>query len=835
LQFADVAARCREAAGRGSLTWDDARRWEILAGVQEAYAGRLSASGLVDGDLARLEAIRGGNLDTDHDLWLVGISEMPEVVRRVLRLVEDRVHALVHAPADLHEAFDQFGCVMPEAWEDREIPLDEASIHVVDQPHDQGDAVARCLAELRGTRAPDEISIGAPDPQLLPWLSERLAEVGVPVRDAAGHDVRRTGPYRLLAGLADLLSGGRWEALAALARHPDVSDWIRGEIDDTSPLADAAGWIGPLDRWYQEHLPAVLPADLGEKGFPGRETSEGRVVSELLRLLGRTLPGPLAGPGGSPAEKPLRAWTTEALELLARAYRHRDFDASQPGDRRALRALAALAEAIQSFQVIPEDLEPVCPAGVALKLFLEEASGARIPELPDTEAVEVLGWLELHLDDAPATILTAVNDPWLPESVNADPFLPDGLRQVLGLEDNRLRYARDAYRLTAMIHSTGFIRLVAGRRSAAGDPVRPSRLLFAADRETVARRVLRFFGGDGPGEGSEGPVGVGGDGPADVESSARVSRFRLPPEESIEPDPMPDSLRVTDFRRLLTDPYGFALSEYRKCRPLDDHAREMDGLLFGNLAHRVLERFGSGEEVHLEDEQAVAHRLYRLLDEEVRHRFGAGAGYAHPAVRLQVEQLRARLRRFAAWHVGWIGAGWRVRGVECMPPQGGALLEVDGVPLSLRARIDRVDHHPERDEWAVFDYKTSETGEPPEATHRTSRGEWCDLQLPLYRWLLPKVVDSRGSPVAPEARRGGVRVGYILLPRDLDQVGDALAPWGEAEFDDALERARSVVRDLRAGPIRFDPAVRPSFPDPRVEALLGRGQLAAGTQTEGDA
>ncbi len=829
LRFGDVATQCRQAAARGSVTWDDARRWEVLARVQDAYAARLSATGLVDGDLARLEAIRAGSLHAERDLWLVGVSEMPEVVRRALQGGHERVHALVHAPADLRDAFDDFGCVVPDAWEDREIPLDEDALHVVEQPQDQADAVALCLAELHGARAPDEVSIGVPDPELLPWLEERLNGLGVPVRDAAGQDIRRTGPYRLLSGLAELVSGGRWEGLAALARHPDVGDWIRGEIGEASALAHPAGWLGPLDRWYQEHLPAVLPAGLGEEGFPGRHTPDGQVVYELLQLLGRRLPGSLAVGGKSKSDRTLRDWTTETLDLLARAYSHRDLDPSHPGDRRVVRSLGILAEAIQSFHAIPRDLDSECSAAAALKLFMEEAAGARIPERPDAAAVEVLGWLELHLDDAPAVILASVNDPWLPESVSADPFLPDALRRVLGLEDNRLRYARDAYRLTAMIHSTGFLRLVAGRRSSAGDPIRPSRLLLAADRVTVARRVLRFFGNDGTHTTEVEPAG-------DEAGSGRVSRFRLPPEEAIDPGAAPQSLRVTDFRRLLTDPYGFALGEYRGCRPLADHAREMDAMLFGNLAHRVLERFGSSEVVHLEDEHAVAERLHRLLDEEVRHRFGAGAGYAHPAVRLQVEQLRARLRRFAVWHVGWIGAGWRVRDVECTTPPGGADLDVDGMPVFLRARIDRIDHHPDRDEWAVFDYKTSEQGEGPEATHRKNRGQdWCDLQLPLYQWLLPRILNSAGVLVAPDASPDRIRVGYILLPRDLDQVGEAMAPWVESDFADALERARKVVRDLRSGPIRFDPSVRPRFPDPHTEALLGRGQFAAGADDGGEA
>ena len=89
--------------------------------------------------------------------------------------------------------------------------------------------------------------------------------------------------------------------------------------------------------------------------------------------------------------------------------------------------------------------------------------------------IELLGWLELPLDRAPALVATSFNEGCVPTSVNSDLFLPNALRQQLGLLDNRRRYARDAYALSVLLASRQELTLdcrpaVGGRRSADSQP-----------------------------------------------------------------------------------------------------------------------------------------------------------------------------------------------------------------------------------------------------------------------------------------------------------------------------------------------------------------------------
>jgi ATP-dependent helicase/nuclease subunit B len=457
-----------------------------------------------------------------------------------------------------------------------------------------------------------------------------------------------------------------------------------------------------------------------------------------------------------------------------------------------------------------------------MRLVLDAVQGQSVPEEPEEAAVELLGWLELPLDDAPVVVVTGVHEPYLPEAVSADAFLPDALRRRLGMLDNAGRYARDAYHLTSLLGSRDRVTLIAGRRDGEGNPLRPSRLLLALEGEALARRVRRLSEGDG--ELPRLPS---------LRSHGGASAFRLPPVPVVE-HAAPDRISVTAFRAILADPYRFALERLLGLEEVADTAREMDGGAFGSLAHEVLQQWGAAELAAPSfDPGSIRDTLDETLDREVTKRFGRDP---LPAVRIQAEHLRARLHRFADWQAARATEGWRIAHVE-----GGAsvttTLEVDGEAITLSGRVDRIDHHPPSGAWQVLDYKTGDQATDPEKAHRKGRTapkEWVDLQLLLYRELLPEVRGADGSPLIRPHAIEAVEYGFILLPRDLDRIGCALADWGAAELDEAVEVARDCVRLLRRGRYAFDPDRSAPFESGGLAALLGRRQLLGATDDEGE-
>jgi len=787
--FREVAEHCAP-----ELLFDDSERWGVLDAVQERYTTILEAWGMSDPFVNRIEALEGSRIqppasgpEAIERIHLVGVVELPgltrEMVERVAR--KTRVIAWIHAPEGIGDRFDGLGCVRPEAWGGVSVPLSSEHLSVRDGPGEQADEVLRGIGELEGTRAPDEIVVGAPDQEVIPWLEQRLGAHGLPYRVAAGTPLERTAPYRLLEAVASYLEGRRFSDLAALLRHPDFGE----EIVEENGLAR-------LDRYHAERLPSRTP-DL---------------PALLERLHGSQGLAPLDGDPAEGAKSSLAETMPRILEFLARNYGRTPLDRNDPGHAETVEILVRIREAAAAFYRLPTQADLRCTPAEAIRLLLAELRDPQlaVPPQPRRSAVEILGWLELHLDDAPALLLTGANEGRLPASVTAHPFLPDRLRTRLGIPDDASRRARDTYLLTAILESRRVVRVVAGRRSAAGDPLRPSRLLLPRDDdEELARHFLHFTEADPKPPAPLRPPGV---------RTAAKSGFQTPPEPELRLAEVPSTFHVTEFRTLLTDPYRWVLERRMGLEAVSDEARELDGRAFGTLAHRVLEAFARTEEAGSPDPEAAARRLDRLLDRSVERRLDPDP---LPAVPLQVEQLRRRLHAFAAWHARRLSEGWRVIAAEAAPPDGGVPLDVDGAPVRIMGRVDRIEAHGERGELALFDYKTGDSPRDPDRAHRSRQGEWRDLQLPLYRHLLPHLLDRDGGRVAPELDGLRVRLGYIHLPGSVEGVGARIANWDDEVLASALDRARSAIRALRRDPvIPFDPeASRPSRWDPLAPLL----------------
>jgi hypothetical protein len=805
--FREVARVC--ARGIAPV---EAYRWRFLAALQERALSLLDAAGLADVHQARVQAEPRGPEGVTY--WLLGVTELLPATRRLLDGAGSSIVSLVAAPEERREDFDSLGCVRPERWIDRPISIRDSQVRLVDRPADQGTAIREFLRSLGTRYRADQVVLGISDETMVPHLERILSAAEVPTRFAVGADLSRSPPVMLLSSVSEYLDRGGFGAAAALLRHPDLS--LRREGAPLHAWAPQAA-----DRYFRRHLPRILsPSTI----LPGKE---GEKVREAVGTVEQLLAG-FRGGARSAGE-----WMDPIMGLLRTVYGSRELQRSHPRDRAVVDACSRIRSAASELHQAREGLAVGCTAAEAIRLVLEGVKGQTLtPESLESE-VEILGWLELPLDDAPVLAVAGFNEPHIPASVTSDPFLPNSLRKALGLPDDDLRYARDAFHLQVMASSREALLLVAGRRTAEGDPLRPSRLLFADSPPRVADRLVRHLGGEGgPAEPGERPA------PQESKSGASgdLSTWTSPPEPRIQLDGPLRTFSVTDFSALIRDPYRFVLERVLRLEPEEDDDRELDAASFGSLAHEVLEKFGASPAADSSDEGEIRATLRGLLERTFRARFGS---QTLPAVQVQKEHLRFRLEGFARWQAGRRAQGWRITHTELRFPEG-VPLEVDGEEYLLRGKIDRADHHPELG-WAILDYKTSETGRSPEENHRKKKDgvlTWIDLQLPLYRYMFLREVLSGGSiflgpeisPVAKARETGprptNVEVGYVLLPRDIEEIGPAMAGWSEEEMDEAVETARTLIRSLREGVFQFDPEKsRAPWPDDPLEALLGFREL----------
>lgn len=747
LDFSDVA---KDGDSLGAF--NESSRWKLLAGLQAKYLRVLDDLQVWDRQTARQVAIEKHECQIDRPVVLVGTVDLNRAQRKMLDQVSGQVTSLVFAAPSWRDRFDAHGCVIPQAWEHAPIDVETRQISVVDGPSDQADTVIRELAALDGRYREDEITLGMVDARLVPTVLQRLEECDLRGRYGPGTPLVATGPYRLLAATAEYLQSHRFDDFAALVRQPALITYIGRHVK--------GDWLSKCDQYATDHLPWRIDGSW----FPKSPAST--VVQQVHECVERWLSELRQG------ERPWSDWGKPIVQLLLTTYGADQLDAAQASDRGVADACEAIADGLQKQASVHPALAPRVSGSLALQLALRNLQSATIPPT-DPDGIEMLGWLDLPWDDAPVLMLIGFNEEKVPSRRGGDLFLPNALRRHLELEDDGHMYARDAYALALIAATRTQLRVIAGRRTVEGDPLLPSRLLFACDEQTAAQRALSWFG-----EQRSKPRIVL---PKGLRSGAKNSKFLPPMPRKLE-QPI-ESLRVTQFKAYLACPYRFYLDHCERLKALTDEVEELDGGQFGTLLHTVLKHFADSDLSTSVSEEEIYEGLSSVLDRELRHDFGAEP---LPAVMIQAEQARERLRGFARWQAGRSREGWQIRFSEKPFDDLDVKLVVDHQPMKLKGRVDRIDFNEQQNRWALLDYKTGDSTKKPDPEHRLRDGTWVDLQLPLYRHL-----------AGPLDMQGPIDLGYIGLSKTKDNVGLFLAEWSSDDLAEAEEAAATVVRKIR--------------------------------------
>ena len=181
-------------------------------------------------------------------------------------------------------------------------------------------------------------------------------------------------------------------------------------------------------------------------------------------------------------------------------------------------------------------------------------------------------------------------------------------------------------------------------------------------------------------------------------------------------------MSVTSFRDYLACPYRYYLRHILKLKPIDDSARELAANQFGDLVHGAVEGFGDSDAKDDGDPKRIEDGLIEHLHAYVDRVYGKNVAVS---VRLQVAQATERLRHVAKAQAKRVAQGWRTYAVEKGVdekdtdadgnPKTPAGIMIDDQWMGLRGRFDRIDYHPELDQWAILDFKTH--GHKPEKKH----------------------------------------------------------------------------------------------------------------------
>jgi len=813
VDFNDVAEALEKLGNR-----DEAKRWHEFNKLQSEYLVQVDQMGLWDRQTSRLVAVDQQECAVDFDILLIGTVDMNRVVQQMLVQVADRVTAIVHAPEAEAAGFDEFGCLQVDHWTERKLNISPEATRIAANPEEQAATVIREIAAFRASRRPDEIAIGVADDSLVPTLLQQLSTAGVSGRWPVGMQLKDSRPWRLLTGVVDHLSSARagqppdFATLCDLVRHPDVTQWTDERVESSFGKQSASvDWLTELDTYIAIHLQTTPGTLLGSKS---RQQVVKGIISSVEELLSHLCPQDICaaetgrGATANPQQKQLfdqdsdtsarplhhqlesrqslTVWADGVLRLLGAIYASRELNAEDFRDRGIAECCTALTDAAAVLNRVPEDVMLKCTASQAIQFLLRETGDASIPPPPDDQAIDLLGWLELAMDDSPVLLLTGFNEGFVPESITSDVFLPNSLRTALGLRDNRRRYARDAYAVSSMMQNREKVVFIAGRADTKGNPLTPSRLWFAADSDSLPDRVRRFYDVESDvAQTSSTEAGII-DVPNDLGElqPSRLSGFTVPRPGAVPPAPA--EIPVTAFREYLDCPYRYFLKRELRLRSVEDETLELAAPAFGSLIHDVLNEFGQSAYADATTVEPIETFLMQALNRLAINRFGRTRS---ATVAVQLQMIHNRLTAFAHWQAETCAEGWRIQHSE-KELRFEEFKDSEGRSVTLLGRVDRIDQHKDTGEWRVLDYKTGEKADKPELTHSKRKGkdkvrEWTDLQLPLYRLL----VRSLGI-------HDNLQLGYVHLPGDLSKIGCSMAKWPQEDFDSAEETARQIATDI---------------------------------------
>jgi ATP-dependent helicase/nuclease subunit A len=776
VNFADVAEALQN-------TTEEAR-WRVLAQLQRKYLDVLHEAGLWDIQSARRFALEHQEVSRiEHEVVLVGTVDLNRAQRQFLAAIATQVRALVGAPESYAEGFDADGTLRSEFWQPLEIPISQHQIHVRTTVSDAANELALRLALLHGKRRSDEITIGVPDIAIVPTLQETLARSAVALRYGPGSPISQSPPMRVLQALEDYLREQDIQAFTSLVRVPYVYDWLMAHVRWTptpspntetttaqaaTPSENTADTSLALPERFlvniDKYLNATLLRSASVAHFPeasGRE--EFVAVLEALENWVRPL---------RVGKQLLSQWSAPLRSVLLDLFANVQIDTLSPEGNLIARGCREINAVLEKLTKVPPNLDVPVDWSEAIAWVHEQLQAIQLPPQPSNTSIEMIGWLELALDDAPVLMLTGMHDGVIPESVNSDAFLPNRLRSELGLIDNARRYARDAYVMLNLLHTRQELHFIMNRLSADGDPLTPSRLMMAVPSDHIAERVrLLVSNPPAPMQQVEG-----------WPTRKIQSNVPIPPPN---PDRSVADMAVTDFKKYSECPYRYYLNRVEKARAFDHPPLELDGGAFGDLVHHVLEGLITAPVAESTDADALNDWLVEALDEEADRRYGA---QMPPALIIQLEQAKLRLAAFAEHQAQHAREGWRIRHIEHSVQRGqGIRWELPNGVMEIHGRIDRIDFNERTGEIAVLDYKTGDTSDDPRKIHVKRDGCWVDWQLPLYGQLISTldILDL-----------SNVKFGYVLLPKNAQQTRFVFADFSLEEHASAIASAKAIAQNV---------------------------------------
>ena len=710
----------------------DKVRWEELARLERQFLDGLEAKDVTARCLSRQKAAAAGCVEPGIvEIVLPAAVDLSGAFADYLSHSPQKVTFLIHADKADADKFDVWGrptASFAAALEPEMIlPAPSAVVEADDiakyfravDPQEALPALAVCDAEMY--------------PELEGAFQNHFAEDELVLRNPAETALSKSSLGRLLVCILQLAQRADYETFSTFVRSGDVARWAAEALGVTR--ATIAQYVGALDAVQNAHLPRTL--DEAIKGaetdaLTGWHEEECAAASGLVRLA-----------------KAVQAELADPFAFVGKLFASVTLDEKRPSDRE----LIAAAETVRDLRAAcASDLISERMRSALYGQLLKRATYMLEPLAPNVLATS--GWLEIPWCAEDELVIAGFNEGCVPANVVGHPFVPDTLREALGVTTNATRAMRDSFIFAEAVACRQPGCVAVHLHQIAGDKnvMKPSRILFNGIRdEDLPRLALRLYAVT---KGSEGAP------PKELPPAWRL-RLPFPPKEQT----FRKKMSPTALDQYLRCPFSFYLQEIFG-EHVDDRNQELDSLAFGTLCHAALDAFAkTGPKDATEADEIAA-----FLADAVRAQLKAFGEHLPAIIELQGEAAIERLRNFAAHQARRRAAGWRIVAAEQT-----FTCRLKGCPTLLSGKVDRIDEHERTGELAIIDYKTWK---------RADETKYDSVQLPIYRAM----VEASGLYDRTKAR--AAKAFYCVLAERAEDVmfdeGHACDAGGQSEAEDRV-------------------------------------------------
>ncbi|MCP4178178.1 MAG: PD-(D/E)XK nuclease family protein [bacterium] len=756
---------------------DDIERWFDLLKLENEYTKILETNDLTDPNLYKIISTNSPTIsDEINKIIIVGVIDpLPIVINAWEKLSETiSIETWIHAPESEQKSFDKWGRPIEANWSNRtiDIPNFEDNVHVV-SPENIQHCFTKIFSNLTGNESNSVnlniTSIFTANNNLIPNIKEFFSKYDVMTSNPAGSEFTISKLFILIDNLYKFLLTKNYQTFANLLRTPDILNYFRYKNDNFN----VALLLTSLDQLQNKYLPETLDDISYMITSESRNSSKYSIKVNLLQTVYDDFLEFI-----EEAESELLS--NFIHNFIEKIYNKRAFKSNNINDSQFIDTLTTFNKVLNEFnesKIKINHLSITKQFNIFLNILKREKT---YPESKLDGTLEIHGWLETQWTGSENIIITGMNDKYLPEGIQSDLFLPDSIKQKLGIRNINSRFCRDSYLLTALLksHNPEKIHFIVNNFDTSGDPLKPSRLLFLTDGQKLISRLNKLFSY------------------TDEKSLSNTINdyspsFTLKPaQKNIEP-----VLYATDFRNYLSSPFIFYLKKALRMEKIDDRQNDIEPSYFGDMCHAILQKFS--EEINLNKIKSLCD-LQNILNEytekEIITRYGKNLSL--PSI-ISTTSIKQRIIKSADQLLEDHQSGWRTIEIEkafsltidnhFIKKWSDNTIELKESYI-IKGKIDRIDKNIKTEEVRIIDYKTAEKAKQPDKVHFKAprnidkyseyskfslEGKsyyWLDLQLPIYYLMLKNSGIDVGSNLI---------CSYFNLPKIIAETG--ISSWDNIE------------------------------------------------------